>query len=115
MKKKRYLLIIIILIAQNIYAQQQSQLTNRLLEMREKARAQQTLSQTFPLEEVIDPLEYIVGPGDIFTINIWGALDEEMQAMITPEGTLLVQKVGSIDVKDCTLQKARERISRIVK
>lgn len=63
-----------------------------------EARLRERLSQVEALECAVDPDTYIVGPGDIFSFNIWGALEEQVPLIVSPEGKLLVPSVGEIDV-----------------
>ena len=100
-----------------VWPQQETSFLNKALLRQEmdKRQTQQTITTAHPLEEVINPDIYRVGPGDVFEINIWGVADREFQERITPEGTLLIPTVGSIYVADLTLTKARENIFKAVK
>ena len=62
------------------------------------------------LEKAIDPKEYIVGPGDELTISLWGELNITHILSITPEGTLLVPRIGSIYVGGLLLSDAKREI-----
>jgi len=73
------------------------------------------IPETVPLDKRINPEEYIVGPGDEFTIYLWGLLDEQQIASVTPEGKLLIPYVGAIDVSGKTLAQARQEIVDRVK
>ena len=57
------------------------------------------------LEKEIDPVSYVVGPGDRFQLNIWGPSSGEFSAplIVTPEGKLIIPTVGTIDVKNQSL------------
>lgn len=71
-------------------------------------------AEVVALDKKIDPNEYIVGPGDQFTIYLWGQIDKPQIATVNPEGKLLVPYVGPIDVSDLSLTKAKEKILRRV-
>ena len=42
------------------------------------------------LEKRIDPEEYVVGTGDVLSIDLWGEINLSHQLKITPEGNLVV-------------------------
>ncbi len=63
----------------------------------------------------IDPKEYTLGPGDEFTIYLWGQLDTPQTLIVNPEGKLLVPYVGPIEVSGMTLAEAKELIIQRVK
>jgi protein involved in polysaccharide export with SLBB domain len=69
---------------------------------------QERLSQIEALEGAVDPETYIVGPGDIFSFNIWGAMEMQIPLTVTPEGKLLIPSVGEIDVSDKKLGEVKE-------
>ncbi|MCD6170708.1 MAG: SLBB domain-containing protein [Candidatus Latescibacteria bacterium] len=66
-------------------------------------------------DKEIDPAEYTIGPGDEFTIYLWGQLDTPQILAVNPEGKLLVPYVGPIAVCGMTLAGAKERIVQRVK
>jgi len=65
------------------------------------------------LDGTLDPKEYIVGPGDLFSLYIWGSVNEQYEAIVTPAGNLDVPTVGSIPVSGLTLEAAKENILKI--
>jgi len=62
------------------------------------------------LDQVVDPREYRVGPGDKILINVWGERPEQFPVTITPEATLIIPGVCEIDVKGMTLKGLKEAI-----
>jgi polysaccharide export outer membrane protein len=62
------------------------------------------------LDQVVDPGEYRVGPGDKILINVWGERPEQFPVTITPEATLIIPGVCEIDVKGMTLKGLKEAI-----
>lgn len=79
------------------------------------ATAKLKTSQTAALiavETAVDPAVYIVGPGDVLAINLWGLFDEQpaLSIPITPEGKLLIPSVGALEVNGLTLQKVQEAV-----
>ena len=63
-----------------------------------------------PLEEVIDPEEYIVGPNDVFGLLLPGVSDLTLPLIVSPEGSLLVPNVGEIPVAGKTLELAKKNV-----
>ncbi len=63
----------------------------------------------------IDPSEYTLGPGDEFTIYLWGQLDTPTTLTVNPEGRLLVPYVGPMEISGMVLAEAKELIIQRVK
>jgi protein involved in polysaccharide export with SLBB domain len=61
-----------------------------------------------PLESIIDPEKYIVGPSDVFSVNIWTSPPLAFYLPATPEGTVIIPTVGEVRVADLTLLHAKE-------
>lgn len=59
------------------------------------------------LDQVIEPDDYKVGPGDVILINIWTSSPEQYEVEITPEATLIVPGVGDLSVKGMTLTELK--------
>lgn len=64
------------------------------------------------LEDVLDENGYMVGPGDGFEIYLWGEMENQFDATINPQGTLIVPTVGEIDLHDLTLADATSKIEQ---
>ena len=62
------------------------------------------------LEDTIDASKYIIGPGDGFQIYLWGELENQVDATVNPEGSLIIPSVGEIDLNDLTLAQAITKI-----
>ncbi len=68
-----------------------------------------------PMDAPVDPAEYRVGPGDVLALNVWSSAPKEYTLTVTPEGTLLIPLVGSVDLRDITLAAAKERVTEKLK
>lgn len=55
----------------------------------------------------VDPKEYIVGPGDIFSVNIWAATPLMFQVPVTPEGSVIIPTVAELKIAGMTLDSAK--------
>lgn len=62
------------------------------------------------MEGTVDPDLYIVGPGDVLEIGIWGELGRRDGVAVNPDGTVIVNPVGPIKVDGLLLSQVRETI-----
>ncbi|MDD8018879.1 MAG: SLBB domain-containing protein, partial [Bacteroidota bacterium] len=63
----------------------------------------------------VDPKEYIVGPGDVFGINVSAAAPINLQIPVTPEGTIVIPTVASLYVSDMKLDNVKTIIINEIK
>lgn len=68
------------------------------------------------LEREIEPDKYVIGPNDVFKIAILtGKTRPSFEERVSPEGLLLLDGIGIIELKDRTLSEARELIKSKIK
>lgn len=68
------------------------------------------------LEREINPDKYIIGPNDVFKIAILtGKSRPSFEEIVSPEGLLLLDGIGIIELKDRSLTEARELIKTKIK
>ncbi len=67
------------------------------------------------LDKRLDPTVYIVGPGDLFGIYLWGEIERSYQVRVTPEGYLIIPSVGTVMVADKTIAELREEVENVIK
>jgi len=60
------------------------------------------------------PQDYVVGPGDTFTIQAFSAADVQYTLTVTREGMILVPEVGAISVNGLTFSEAKNVISQSI-
>ncbi|MBN2001096.1 SLBB domain-containing protein [candidate division KSB1 bacterium] len=60
------------------------------------------------LDAPVDTNEYIIGPGDLFSVIIDAQIEDEQQIMVNPEGSIVVPAVGHIYVAGLSLAKAKK-------
>lgn len=60
------------------------------------------------------PADYMVGPGDTFSLQIFGSVDLQYQLVVTRGGELLVPEVGPVQVAGLTLEEAKLAVSELV-
>jgi polysaccharide biosynthesis/export protein len=63
----------------------------------------------------VDPKEYIVGPGDIYSVNIWISPPISLQLPVTPEGSVIIPTVGEVPVSGLHLDEAKQKVAAEVK
>ncbi|MFZ0450247.1 MAG: SLBB domain-containing protein [Desulfatiglandaceae bacterium] len=51
-----------------------------------------------PVTDVPVGPDYAIGPGDQFTIHLWGKTEQSYEAAVTRDGTIVLPRVGSLDV-----------------
>lgn len=117
-QKRIYFTFLLGLFIQNLIFGQQLTPPGMLLDDMKKSGAQQLKNivptETEPLEAAIDPEKYIIGPGDLFQINIWGAVSEEHQVRISPENKMIIPNVGEVTFKSLILAQAKNEIEQAI-
>ncbi len=58
----------------------------------------------------IDPETYIVGPGDVIQLYIWGEFDQDIRFEVNPEGLALVPTIGAFQVSGRSLADVKAEI-----
>ena len=77
----------------------------------------ETLQRQMPLilqSGPIDAARYVLGPGDVLELDLWGRVSRGLVAVVSPEGTVFWPGIAPIKVSGHTLAWARERILRLV-
>ena len=67
------------------------------------------------LEDMLDDSLYQIGPGDVFNIHIWGDFESEYEAVVNPQGSVILPTVGEVEVNGMILADARTVIISAVK
>lgn len=86
-----------------------------------RSKMQLQLMEAVALEGLIDPEEYVLGPGDEVVVNIWGDIitGEDLpippRIPITPEGKALIPTIGDLSVGNMSLAEAAKVITREIK
>ena len=58
----------------------------------------------------VDPKEYIVGPGDVYSVNIWISPPLSLQLTVTPEGSIIIPTVGEVSIAGLHLDQAKRKV-----
>lgn len=72
-------------------------------------------SVLLPQEGAVDPEEYVVGPGDYFSVFVGGLTSSTTPIPVTADGHLVLPDVGSIRVAGETLSDARSQVLAALK
>lgn len=63
-----------------------------------------------PNENAATPDDYILGPGDVMLVEIWGESEASYSLTVTPEGKVSIPQVGSINVSGLSIKDATTKI-----
>jgi protein involved in polysaccharide export with SLBB domain len=66
-------------------------------------------SQLVPLDIPIGP-DYIVGPGDSLTIDMWGGISQTFTRVINVDGHIILPEAGDLQIAGFTLRRAQSAI-----
>ncbi|MBV6479458.1 MAG: hypothetical protein HGGPFJEG_02232 [Ignavibacteria bacterium] len=78
--------------------------------------SQNTFStKTVPIEGAIDADKYIVGPNDLFTLGLYGYINQQIPLAVSPEGSIIIPTVGEVYVSNFSLREAKEKVVTAVK
>jgi protein involved in polysaccharide export with SLBB domain len=76
--------------------------------------ARGSTSTDTPLDVPLGP-DYVVGPGDTLTINMWGGMTQSLVRVIGRDGQILLPEAGSLQVAGLPLQRAAGLIEGALK
>ena len=63
-----------------------------------------------PNMNLATPSRYVLGPGDVVVVDIYGASQKSMQLTVSPEGEITVPGYGPIQVSGLSVESANARI-----
>ncbi|MBR6030374.1 MAG: SLBB domain-containing protein [Bacteroidaceae bacterium] len=64
-----------------------------------------------PNMNIATPASYVLGPGDEVLIDIYGTSQSSKKYAISPEGTIIVEKIGPVTVSGLTIDQAQAKVS----
>jgi protein involved in polysaccharide export with SLBB domain len=62
------------------------------------------------LDGPVNVKEYVVGPGDQFTVSVWSSMPLALSATVTPEGSIIIPTVGEFFISGKTLDEAKATV-----
>ena len=60
------------------------------------------------------PQSYRLGPGDAVNIDIWGASQQSITEIISPDGTITVEGIGVIQLGGLSVTQAKSRLKQVL-
>jgi protein involved in polysaccharide export with SLBB domain len=60
------------------------------------------------------PQNYVLGPGDVVNVDVWGASQETVSETISPDGTITVDGIGVIQLGGLSVGQAKARLKRVL-
>lgn len=66
-----------------------------------------------PNGNMATPSDYKLGPGDEVIVEVWGANEDTVNAIISPEGSIMVEEIGPVYLNGLTVGEAQQRIRSV--
>ena len=63
-----------------------------------------------PSQHIATPTNYLLGPGDEVTINIWGASQQTVRETISSDGYIVIEGIGLVRLAGLTISQAKETL-----
>jgi len=73
----------------------------------QQAVTPETQGTFYPVTSVPVGPDYIIGPEDQFTIHLWGKVEKSYYVTVTRDGTIIVPRLGSLNVGGLTVQELK--------
>ncbi|WP_404369517.1 SLBB domain-containing protein [Marinobacter sp.] len=67
-----------------------------------------------PVTEIPIPLDYILGPGDVLKVQLWGKENQQLELPISRDGTISFPNNAPISVAGLSFDEARQQIKKLV-
>ena len=64
-----------------------------------------------PNMNIATPASYVLGPGDEVLIDVFGTSQSSKKYAVSPEGTIIVEKIGPVNVLGLTIDQAQAKVS----
>ena len=116
MRKTTVLAVLLVGIPWGINAQTYGRMNiESQISSQEETQALESFEEEFALERAIDPVTYILGPGDELGLNILTSENITWPLIVSPSGELLIPSVGVIHVGGKTLQQGINLVEQFIK
>jgi len=71
-------------------------------------------SESMPIGNMIDPNYYYIGPDDIISIQVLPSMPTPKTMFVSPDGSVLIPRLGVLNLKGMTLAQAKDTISKVI-
>ena len=68
-----------------------------------------------PVENIPVGNDYIIGPGDSFSVNLWGKAEQVYETTVTRDGNIIIPSVGTLNVNGLTFAELKDFLKRKLK
>ncbi|MBD5303966.1 MAG: capsule biosynthesis protein [Bacteroides sp.] len=66
-----------------------------------------------PNQNLATPKDYRLGPGDEVVIDVWGDAEEHIREVISPEGSIMVSRLGPVYLNGKTVNEANSYVKNL--
>lgn len=66
-----------------------------------------------PNKNLATPKNYRLGPGDEVIIDVWGAAEEHLREKISPEGSIMISRLGPVYLNGKTIEEANSYVRNL--
>ena len=118
MLKKRALQVVVMVVAIVLSGsgQERQSVIDAFMDQSQKPPEGQLAAMRLPpMDAPVDPAGYLVGPGDLFGINVWSTVPVNFSLYVSPEGVLVVPTVGEIDLRGRSLAEAKVAVLEAIR
>lgn len=67
-----------------------------------------------PSFNIATPKNYIIGPGDLLNIDVWGASQHSYQEVVSNEGNVIISNIGPVDLSGLSIEEADKKLQSIL-
>lgn len=67
-----------------------------------------------PSFNISTPTDYLIGPGDVLNIDVWGASQHSYQEVISNEGSIIISNVGPVFLGGLNTEEADKKLKTIL-
>jgi protein involved in polysaccharide export with SLBB domain len=71
-------------------------------------------SEQLPMDLPVGP-DYIVGPGDGLSVDLWGSVSQRLQRVVDRQGRMALPEVGAVEVSGRTLGEVQHLVQRVLR
>lgn len=67
-----------------------------------------------PSFNIATPQNYLIGPGDLLNIDVWGASQHSYQEVVSNEGNVIISNIGPVDLSGLSIEEADKKLKSIL-